>query len=85
MERLTALAAVFLPLTLWTGFFGMNFQFLPFDSPKFFYFGMAAMVTTVSVFYLIIQRGGYFGNVVRRRRRDRSESVVKRSLGDDRL
>jgi Mg2+ and Co2+ transporter CorA len=30
MRTLTALTAIFLPLNLITGFFGMNFEFMPF-------------------------------------------------------
>ncbi|MFL5813118.1 MAG: magnesium transporter CorA family protein [Bdellovibrionia bacterium] len=73
MERLTALAAVFLPLTFWTGFFGTNFQIMPYGSAKFFYLSMCVMVTTVAVFYLSIQKGGYFGKDARRRRQIRYE------------
>jgi magnesium transporter len=32
MKRLTAIATVFMPLTFLTGFFGMNFEQLPFSS-----------------------------------------------------
>lgn len=44
MRTLTAITAVFLPLTLITGIFGMNFEFIPgLDSPSGFWWAIAAM------------------------------------------
>jgi magnesium transporter len=41
MRRLTALSAVFLPLTFITGFFGQNFEMLPFGSHALMWLVMA--------------------------------------------
>ena len=56
MRTLTALTAVFLPLNLITGFFGMNFEFLPIiHSPTGFWwvfgFMLLLVVVVVSVFW----------------------------------
>ena len=56
MRTLTALTAVFLPLNLITGFFGMNFEFLPIiHSPTGFWwifgFMVLLVVAVVSVFW----------------------------------
>jgi magnesium transporter len=46
MRTLTVLTAVFLPLNLITGFFGMNFEFLPLiHSSTGFWIALGAMVT----------------------------------------
>jgi magnesium transporter len=46
VQRLTLLSAVFLPLTFLTGFFGQNFEALPFTSRGLFW---SALVATVSI------------------------------------
>jgi Mg2+ and Co2+ transporter CorA len=56
MRTLTALTAVFLPLNLITGFFGMNFEFMPVihSSAGFWWtFGLMVLlvVVVVSVFW----------------------------------
>jgi Mg2+ and Co2+ transporter CorA len=45
MRTLTAITAVFLPLTLITGIFGMNFEFIPgLHSPSGFWWALTAML-----------------------------------------
>lgn len=44
MRRLTALSAVFLPLTFITGFFGQNFEMLPFRSQALMWLVVSACV-----------------------------------------
>jgi magnesium transporter len=44
MRRLTALSAVFLPLTFITGFFGQNFEMLPFRSHTLMWLVLSACV-----------------------------------------
>jgi magnesium transporter len=56
MRTLTVLTAIFLPLNLITGFFGMNFEFLPLiHNPRAFWWTFGVMVaiaiTTVLVFW----------------------------------
>lgn len=46
MRTLTAITAVFMPLTLITGIFGMNFEFIPgLHSPSGFWWALGAMAT----------------------------------------
>ena len=53
MRKLTAIAAIFAPLTLITGIFGMNFKFMPpLDEPHAFYWTLAGMGAIVVVMLL---------------------------------
>ncbi len=60
MRTLTALTAVFLPLNLITGFFGMNFEFMPvIHSPTGFWWTFGLMVLLVVVVVTVFLRKRY--------------------------
>lgn len=60
MRTLTALTAIFLPLNLITGFFGMNFEFLPIiHSSTGFWWTFAVMVVIVAVVVAVFWRKRY--------------------------
>jgi magnesium transporter len=60
MKRLTLLSAVFLPLTFITGFFGQNFDHLPFHSDRFMYAMIAACLLIPTSMVLLFKRSGWF-------------------------
>ena len=60
MKRLTLLSAVFLPLTFITGFFGQNFDHLPFHSDTFMYSMIATCALIPTVMVLVFKRSGWF-------------------------
>ncbi len=60
MKRLTLLSAVFLPLTFVTGFFGQNFQHLPYASDALMYSMIAACVAIPTGMVLLFRRSGWF-------------------------
>ena len=60
MKQLTILAAIFLPLTFLTGFFGQNFSALPFDSHAAFYIELAACVLVPVGMLYWFRRSGWF-------------------------
>jgi magnesium transporter len=43
MKRLTVFSVIFLPLTFVTGFFGMNFEQIPWSNERFFWVSLAAI------------------------------------------
>lgn len=53
VKRLTILSAIFLPLTFVTGFFGQNFDYLPFHSRTFMWFalGTCALVPPAMLYW----------------------------------
>ncbi|WP_426147644.1 magnesium transporter CorA family protein [Polaromonas sp. DSR2-3-2] len=66
MRTLTALTAVFLPLNLITGFFGMNFEFLPIiHSPTGFWWTFSLMVLVVVVVVSVFWRKRYLARTSR--------------------
>ncbi len=60
MRTLTALTAIFLPLNLITGFFGMNFEFMPLlHHPTAFWWTVGLMLLIVLVTGLVFWRKRY--------------------------
>ena len=60
MRTLTALTAVFLPLNFITGFFGMNFEFMPaIHTSTGFWWTLTAMVVVVAVVVTVFWRKRY--------------------------
>lgn len=55
MRRLTILNLLFLPLAVLTGFFGMNFDGIPFSSPQLLVIALIAMVTLPTGLYMYLQ------------------------------
>jgi magnesium transporter len=60
MKRLTLLSAVFLPLTFITGFFGQNFEHLPFHSDTLMYVMVACCILIPTGMVLLFRRSGWF-------------------------
>ncbi len=58
MRRLTVISTIFLPLTFLSGFFGMNFVHLPFDSVWALWASIAIMTLTPLAMYLWFRRRG---------------------------
>ncbi len=56
MKRLTVVATIFMPLTLITGIYGMNFRVLPELSWRFGYPGVVAMMAAIAAAMLVYFR-----------------------------
>ena len=66
MRTLTAATAIFLPLNLITGFFGMNFEFLPLiHHPTAFWWTFGLMVLMVVVVLTVFLRKRYIARTIR--------------------
>jgi Mg2+ and Co2+ transporter CorA len=66
MRTLTALTAIFLPLNLITGFFGMNFEFMPLiHSADGFWWVFGAMILLVIVVVTVFWRKQYLARTAR--------------------
>lgn len=66
MRTLTALTAIFLPLNLIAGIFGMNFEFLPFiHAQNGFWLALGAMVLTATALGIVFWRKRYLARTRR--------------------
>ena len=66
MRTLTALTAIFLPLNLIAGIFGMNFEFIPLTHLKSgFWWAMGSMVLTAAVLGVVFWRKRYLARTAR--------------------
>jgi magnesium transporter len=59
MKVLTIISALFMPLAFLTGFFGMNFTNIPFDSPALLAGALIVMVCTPLAMYVLFKRRGW--------------------------
>lgn len=59
MKALTLLSALFMPLTVITGFFGMNFINLPFDQPWLLWLALALMLVAPIGLWVYYRRRGW--------------------------
>jgi magnesium transporter len=59
MKRLTVIATIFMPLSFLVGFWGQNFQQLPFDRPQFFILSLVAIATVPAIMLLWFRLRGW--------------------------
>jgi magnesium transporter len=62
IKRLSVLASIALPLTFWSSFWGMNFQFLPFHAPELFALALVVMgLSVAATLWWLVKRGLWTG------------------------
>ncbi len=62
IKKLTLLASIAVPMTLWASFWGMNFQVIPYSNPYFFAFAMVLMFGTAIGTFIFLKRQGYWSD-----------------------
>lgn len=60
IKKLSLIASIAVPLTFWASFWGMNFEFIPFSSPTFFFGAMTVMAISVGTTFWLLVRKGYW-------------------------
>jgi magnesium transporter len=59
-KQLTLVATIFLPLSFITGFFGQNFEHLPFHSDALMYSMVATCALIPTAMVILFKRSGWF-------------------------
>ena len=78
VRMLTIITAIFAPLTLITGIFGMNFKFIPgLDHPDGFYVTIAAMVAVTVGLLIFFRRRRVIDKPLVARRRKRARIAIE--------
>lgn len=60
MKVLTVISALFIPASFWAGFFGMNFEWLPFKTVEFLIVGLICIVITPVAMFWWFRKQGWF-------------------------
>ncbi|MFQ9490021.1 MAG: CorA family divalent cation transporter [Bilophila wadsworthia] len=61
MRQLTVLSAIFMPLTLITGVYGMNFAYMPETGWRYGYYATLAGMVWLAIFlWITLKRKGWF-------------------------
>lgn len=60
IKKLSLLASIAVPLTFWASFFGMNFETIPYEDPKFFALAMSVMIGSVLSTFFFLKYKGYW-------------------------
>ncbi len=81
MKQLAIIATIFLPLSVITGFFGMNFEQIPWKNPTLF-LATVLLLLAVPVFmvYWFARRGWLQGGFIRPNRRERPRGRKRKIL-----
>ncbi len=59
VRQLTIIATIFLPLSVITGFFGMNFEHIPWNNPILFLLALASILAVPIVMLRVFKRWGW--------------------------
>lgn len=62
IKKLSLLASIAVPLTFWSSFWGMNFEFIPFSSSKLFLIAVGLMIVSAGLAFWLLARKGYFSD-----------------------